>query len=292
MQPLPRPRTRPGSRPPRRRTLVALLLSLTAPAAAAEGPAAPALPDGVAAFGARDVAAAWLVLPTDRYAHGVLGDAVEAGGLEVLTSDGRRLLLTLPENRVFEDRVPRLVDLDGDGRDEILLVESDRDLGARLSVYRLGPEGLALRAATPFVGKANRWLNPAGVADFSPEPGLEIALVLRPHLDGDLQFWSYDAEAGTLDLLADRAGFSNHAIGSRDLGLSAVVPDQDGDGHADLLLPATGRRALALVGLRHGDVAILWEEVLASPVSRDFRWEGADLLVEQDGGTPWRRRFD
>ncbi len=50
-----------------------------------EAPAAPAaprrpamLPDGLVVQGARNIAAAWLVGPTDRYAHGVLGDAIEA----------------------------------------------------------------------------------------------------------------------------------------------------------------------------------------------------------------------
>jgi hypothetical protein len=60
--------------------------------------------------------------PTARYAHGVLGDAVEWGAL-VLTVDMcfgcevkhvRQFTIRLPENRVFEDIAPRIVDLDGD----------------------------------------------------------------------------------------------------------------------------------------------------------------------------------
>ncbi len=39
-------------------------------------PSADALPDGETGYGVNDVAAAWLVEPTRRYDHGVLGDAV------------------------------------------------------------------------------------------------------------------------------------------------------------------------------------------------------------------------
>jgi hypothetical protein len=40
--------------------------------------------------------------------------------------------LTLPEDSAFEDRQPRLADLDGDGRDEIVLVRSRRSKPASL----------------------------------------------------------------------------------------------------------------------------------------------------------------
>jgi hypothetical protein len=47
----------------------------------------------------------------------------------------------LPETEVFEDLAPRLADLDGDGKAEIIVVQSHRDLGARLAVYGLTPDG-------------------------------------------------------------------------------------------------------------------------------------------------------
>ena len=40
------------------------------------------LPDGVVSTGSNDVAEAWLTRPTTRYAHGILGDAIEAGDEE------------------------------------------------------------------------------------------------------------------------------------------------------------------------------------------------------------------
>jgi len=63
--------------------------------------------------------------PTTRYDHGILGDAIEHGALVMDTDAGRRLKLTLPQNRVFEDTAPRLVDVDGDSAAEVIVVETD-----------------------------------------------------------------------------------------------------------------------------------------------------------------------
>ena len=106
------------------------------------------MPHSRVARGERDIAAAWFAGATDRYAHGVLGDAIEAARLMVETRAGRRLQFELPAHRVFEDLEPRLADLDGDGRDEIIVVESDINLGASLAVYALAGDRLVKRAAT------------------------------------------------------------------------------------------------------------------------------------------------
>jgi hypothetical protein len=126
--------------------------------------------------------AAELILPTDRYAHGVLGDALEWGGLLMVLADGRKVRITLPKTRVFEDVDARLADISGDGLPEVIVVETDVALGASLAVY--GPSGKI--AATDFIGQPNRWLAPAGLADFDGDGRIEIAYVDRPHLLGDL----------------------------------------------------------------------------------------------------------
>ncbi|MFD1509069.1 FG-GAP repeat domain-containing protein [Lacimonas salitolerans] len=145
--------------------------------------------------------------PTTRYAHGVLGDAVEWGALRLTLSDGRHLVMTLPDTLVFEDTSPRLADLDGDGRPEVVVVESSLTAGARLAVY--GPAGRI--AATPHIGTRNRWLAPVGVADLDGDGRVELAYVDRPHLANRLRVWRYDA--GTLTHLADADGLTNHKIG-------------------------------------------------------------------------------
>lgn len=145
--------------------------------------------------------------PTTRYAHGVLGDAVEWGALRLTLSDDRRLLMTLPETLVFEDTSPRLADLDGDGRPEVIVVESSLTKGARLAVY--GPAGRI--AATPHIGMRNRWLAPVGAADLDGDGRIELAYVDRPHLTKRLRVWRYDA--GRLTHLADADGLTNHRTG-------------------------------------------------------------------------------
>ncbi len=155
--------------------------------------------------------------PTTRYDHGILGDAVEWGAL-ILTVDMcigcdgtviRDFTIRLPENRVFEDIAPRLVEIDGDGPSrEVMVVETDLDRGARLAIYTES----GLLAATPFIGTAYRWLAPLGAADLDGDGLIEIAWIDRPHLTRTLRIWRYDPETG-LTPVADQPGLTNHRIG-------------------------------------------------------------------------------
>ena len=145
--------------------------------------------------------------PTTRYAHGVLGDAVEWGSLVVETSEGQRLRFVLPKERVFEDLAPRLADLDGDARPEVVVVEAHQDLGARLAVYGKG----GLIAAHDYIGRRNRWLAPIGAADLDGNGTMDIAYVDRPHLAKTIRILSW--LEGDLIEIAGLAGYSNHRIG-------------------------------------------------------------------------------
>jgi len=153
--------------------------------------------------------------PTTRYDHGILGDAIEWGALR-LTVDQcfgcaskslRDVVIRLPESRVFEDTAPRLVDLDGDGAPEVMVVETDIARGARLAIY----DESGLVAATPFIGQTHRWLAPIGAADLDGDGLIEIAYVDRPHLARLIRVWRY--QNAELKLVAELAGFTNHAIG-------------------------------------------------------------------------------
>jgi len=75
------------------------------------------LPDGIVLRGARNVRAAWLTTPTNCYQHGVLGDAVDAGGFAEEDPVGTIASYQLANDSVFEDRLARIVDIDGDGSD-------------------------------------------------------------------------------------------------------------------------------------------------------------------------------
>jgi hypothetical protein len=212
------------------------------------------LPDGVLTLGNRDIAAAWLSQPTARYGHGVLGDAIEAGALSVLMKDGRLLTHALSPEAVFEDRLARLADLTGDGRDEVIVVKSYLDAGAAVAVYKPTADTLTPLAEAQPVGLPNRWLNPVGIADFDGDGKAEVAAVITPHIGGRLTL--FGLHNGRLVAELQTSAFSNHAIGSRELGL-ATFGEFLGDGRIVIALPDAGREAMRLVTFAGGHFADL-----------------------------------
>ena len=156
---------------------------------------------------AQEIDTARYILPTTRYDHGVLGDAVEWGGLKLTLTDGRTLRMTLPNSLVFEDIQPRVTDLDGDGAPEVIVVESSLTQGARLSVYNASGRV----ASTPHIGTRNRWLAPVGAADLDGDGHIEIAYIDRPHLAKTLRIWRYRDRS--LTEVAAHPGLTNHKIG-------------------------------------------------------------------------------
>lgn len=145
--------------------------------------------------------------PTTRYAHGILGDAIEFGTLNLTTTTGKQLALRLPQTRVFEDLAPRLIDVDLDGDTEVVVIEASTTLGARLAIY----DESGLVSATPYIGRSNRWLAPLGAADLDGDGMIELAYIDRPHLAKTLRIWRF--ENGALRHLADQPGLTNHKIG-------------------------------------------------------------------------------
>ena len=160
---------------------------------------------------AETVVSAQYSAPTDRYAHGILGDAIEWGTLEITTDTGLRRF-ELPQDRVFEDVAPRLADLDSDGAPEVIVVETLNTAGAQLAVY----DATGKIAATPHIGRTNRWLAPIGAADLDGDGAIEIAYIDRPHLAKTLRVWRF--EDGALVPVADLGGLTNHRIGEADIG--------------------------------------------------------------------------
>lgn len=203
-----------------------------------------ALPDGRVATGSRDITRAWLAEPTGRYGHGVLGDAVEAGRLVIETRDGKQHTVELGNDAVFEDLSPRIADINGDGRDEVLVVKSYLKRGSALAVIGEVRGRYRIVGETPPLGRPNRWLDPAGIADFTGDGRTSIALVRQPHVIGQLELWQW--QDGRLRKQAEMEGFSNHIIGTRAIAMSAVA-DFDGDGVADLALPSFDRNRLRIV---------------------------------------------
>ncbi len=166
------------------------------------------------------IVAARYTEPTTRYPHGVLGDQIEYGALELTIentpatqgSTGAKersaLTIRLPEDRVFEDLAPRLSDVDQNGTLEVLVVEAQKDTGAQLAIYNAHGEKIA---ATPHIGTRFRWLAPIGAADLDGDGYVEIAYIDRPHLAKTLRIWRF--KDGALTEIAVLPDLTNHKIG-------------------------------------------------------------------------------
>lgn len=158
---------------------------------------------------AADIISARYKDPTSRYGHSIMGDndRSEWGTLEITMTGGKRRSFILPQTRVYEDLSPRLADLDGDGRAELMVIETDVNLGSQLAIY--GEDGKI--TATPNIGRSNRWLAPLGAADLDGDGKTEIAYIEKPHLAKVLRVWRYEDQ--NLTLVTEKSGLTNHSIG-------------------------------------------------------------------------------
>lgn len=239
------------------------------------------IPHARVVTGARDIAAAWFASPTERYGHGVLGDRIEASVLKVETASGEFLSHELTVESVFEDLTPRLADIDGDGRDEIIAVHSYGDGGAAVALFGIRDSRLVRLAESEPVGLPNRWLNPVGAGDLDGDGKSEIAVVRTPHIGGILILYSWQGRR--LTETARKFGFSTHDMGSTVLGMSALL-DIDGDGGDEILVPDQSRMNLKAVGYAEGVFHILWsvpndKRIVTSIVTTNLDGQGgADIL--------------
>ncbi|MGI9391009.1 MAG: hypothetical protein ACR2O1_13195 [Boseongicola sp.] len=182
------------------------------------------------------------------YGHDILGGTAEWTRLEISlgpkgraaewSGEKRVLAVRQPDDHIFEDVAPRIVQLDGSGPPEVISVDTAFDLGARLTVLNLETGRLA---ATPYIGRQNRWLAPVGAADLDGDGRFEIAYIDRPHLAKWLLIWRYDR--GTLRFVAQHEDVTNHRIGERDI--AGGIRDC-GDGPEMIVADAAWQNVLAV----------------------------------------------
>jgi hypothetical protein len=220
----------------------------------------------VTGAGADGIVDARYEAPVVRYGHFAAGRPHEYSRVVATTDTGRKLALDLPESEVFEDLAPRLISLAQGEPTEILAIVSSRDGGSRLVLIGLAGARLDISAQSAAIGTPMRWLNPVGVADLDGDGRAEIAAVVTPHIGGVLKV--YRRKGKDLVVISELGGFSNHAYGSTELGLS--TPMSLG-GRMRLLVPDASRRVLRIVGMEGGRLVESGRCALSTPVVGGIR---------------------
>ena len=213
----------------------------------------------------------------ERYRHAVLGDAIEPRSILLLERHGLDLMarLDLPAPHVFEDIAPRAIAWRG--RRALLTVRAGPQ-GAQLAVVaRAGDSSrLELAALGEPIGARHRWLSPS-------TDGVRLWAVHTPHLGGVAQ--RYRSEGDRLIGEVVSQGVSNHAIGERELDVSAWTRRQ-------WVLPTQDRRSLRVFDLSRETGLPLHRDVpLSQPVVQLAGWprqgEPGVALLHRDGSVSW-----
>ena len=216
--------------------------------------------------------------PSSDYEHGILGDTLESKTLTLfdLAIGETQFIGELGPGQVFEAIMPIWADLDQDGQREILVTASDSDQGAQLKLYAQSGE---LLAQSDPIGQGNRWRNQAAIAPFGPNGEWEVADVRIPHINGVVEFFSWQGDQ--LDLQAAISGYTSHVLGRRNLDM-ALAADVNADGQVELLLPSQNLRSLAAIQHQQDGAAVVWELELGTRLSSNIasaRFADGELAI-------------
>ncbi len=119
---------------------------------------------------------------------------------------------------------------------------------------------------------------------------MEISWVETPHIGGILKVARLSGSGRSLkiEILASLEGFSNHAIGSREMQ-EALAFDWNGDKNPEIILPGADRTTLKVVSFKEGKLKVIEEMeiggVISSPLiaaDLDGDGKGEVLLVTKD----------
>jgi hypothetical protein len=237
-----------------------------------------------------------------RAGRGIFGERWEYRSLRLRQMRGREAVswidheIELPEGDLFEDRVVRHVGTrseDGCGLG-FLVIRSHRQDGAGLALYALAAAELQSRAVSAPLGSADRWRDVIGMADVVGDGRQRIVEVVDPHRSGRLQLDTI--VEGRIEAAATLDGYTSHRFGTLRQGIGALI-DLTGDGVADIVVPGSDWRCLALVTARRGMLREIGRlscgeapivDVLAIDLDRDGR---TDMLSVRADGTieAWMR---
>ena len=212
--------------------------------------------------------------PTARYAHGVLGDIIEAGGFVIVSTSGKPRIesqLEFQSPLVAEGLAPLWVDWDGDGVREIVVTLSEERSGARVAVF--SEEGVELAVGGP-VGRGFSWRHVIACVDFTNNNDRELVAVRTPHIGGVVEFYALEGKA--MEIVAQLSGFTSHVAGTRNLDM-ALAGDFDGDGSLEVLLPTQERTHLAAIGRSARGAQRLWQVDLGGQMTTNLT---AAVLVD------------
>jgi hypothetical protein len=186
--------------------------------------------------------------PTTKYKHGVLGDGIEAESLSIVEGDILRKIDFYPQ--VFEGLFPLLADFDLDGEKEIIATLSGNGAGAQLVVY--DKEGKRIASSNSL---SSGWRHALTVAPFSPNGDLELADISKPHVNKEVEF--FQLQGDRLVKVAGIKGYSTHTIGSRNLGLFAVIEDSE---RYLLIVPTADFKTIAAIGRTSNGAEEVWRK--------------------------------
>lgn len=200
--------------------------------------------------------------PTDRHAHGALGERADAASLTVLEVGAFGLAVrarrALAPPAVFAGVMVVLAPFGGRGA-ALLLTGGSPGQEGTLQVLAWREGGLVLLATAP----GQPWTHLIGAIDLTGDGVPEVVAVSDPHQGGVLT--AYRRRGAALAPVGRASGYASHAPGSLNLD-QAVIADFDGNGRPEVVVPRQSRDVLAGLELAGDRFVERWAVDLKSPI--------------------------